>query len=69
MSASHDHHHTGDDSSSGPLVDRKCLCQGYPRCTLASHEVLLAQIIGCRWCRRVYVYASGREVVEGPGEA
>ncbi len=51
------------------MVAGKCVCQGYPRCTLADHEVLLAQIIGCRWCRRIYVYASGREVLDGPGEA
>ncbi len=45
------------------------VCQGRPRCELEGDEAIAAQMAGCVWCRKIYVYDDGREEVEEPSKA
>lgn len=43
------------------------VCQGPPRCDLRDDEAVAAQMEGCPWCSRVYLYEDGREETVQPG--
>lgn len=42
------------------------VCQGSPRCLLEDDEAVAAQQAGCIWCRIIYIYDDGSEIIEEP---